>query len=501
MDVVSYRGPGVAGGVSSGLSSAWRAQRQNDTRWWFCADEALQFLTPAITQNQFVTQISHAVVEGHYHFCNEFLWPIMHDLPQHATFRAEDFKHYKQFNKLLGEFINFEQLRNKRYFVNDYQLAFLPGQLANAGGKSVLFWHIPFPKHVNEEHKSALTEIVRGLLEAGSIGFHTQEYADNFASFVSENLAEYCMSNDGRLVTKSTNAAFRMRTLDLAQGENDSFVTRTFYRYPQLPLNTVATQIVVAPLGVNLEAWAELAAKHEDGALPERIRNLSGQKIIFSVDRADYTKAVLERIRIIDQFFEENPIWRNKVSFVQICGRSRSGLAAFDRYWRRCQKLAKAVNDKYRDGDWQPLVWIEESVAAPELSGLYKTAHAMLVNPVRDGLNLTAKEFVACQGENPGVLLLSPGAGAWHELGDFALAAPPLEPQETVASIAQSLMMALPERKMRNNLLKKSIQDNSLPGWWKTVTQAPAAVQTPQTAPSRHEVSADVESALERMFA
>ena len=497
MDVVSYRGPGVAGGVSSGLSSAWRAQRQNDTRWWFIADEALQFLTPSTTKNEFVTQISHATVEGHYHFCNEFLWPIMHDLPQHATLRDADFQHYKQFNKQLGEFINFEQIRNKKYFVNDYQLAFLPGQLANAGGKSVLFWHIPFPKHVNEEHKAVLSEIVRGLLEAGSLGFHTQEYADNFASFVSENLAEYFMSDDNRVVTKSTNAAFRIRALDLAQGDNDSFVTRTFYRYPKQPLNTVATQIVVAPLGVNAQAWTEYAEKHEDNVLPERFNHLQGQKVIFSVDRADYTKAVLERIRIIDQFFKEHPHWRGKVSFVQICGRSRSGIAAFDRYWRRCQKLAKVVNDKYSNANWKPLEWIEDCVGAPELAGLYKNAHAMLVNPVRDGLNLTAKEFIACQGENPGVLLLSPGAGAWHELGDFALAAPPLEPDEAVKAIAQSLTMNLGERKMRNNLLKKSVLGNSLPNWWKTVTQAPSAVQTPKVAPA----AAEVETALERMFA
>ena len=479
MDVVSYRGPGVAGGVSSGLSSAWRAQRQADTKWWFLADEALQFLTPSTSNNQFITQIPHSIVEGHYHFCNEFLWPIMHDLPQYATLRVDDFNHYRNFNRLFGEFINFEQERNKRFFVNDYQLSFLPGHLAIAGGKSVLFWHIPFPKQVNEEHKAVLSEIVKGLLEATSIGFHTDEYAANFAQYVSDNLPEYSLSMDDRLVTKRADTNVNLKQFEYAHGQHalfDSFINRPFYRYPQTALAAVATQIVVAPLGVNSEAWSDFASSHDETRLPAPIRHLQGQKIVLSVDRADYTKAVLERIRIIGKFFEAHPIWRNKVSFVQICGRSRAGLPAFDRYWNRCQRLAKAVNEKYGTADWQPLTWIEEPLAPKELSGLYRAANAMLVNPVRDGLNLTAKEFIACQGDNPGVLMLSPGAGAWEELGEYALAAHPLESAQTIASIAQSLSMALPERKMRAQLLKKAVASNSLPSWWKNVTQAPVAV-------------------------
>src|SRR5262249_14994362 len=155
------------------------------------------------------------------------------------------------------------------------------------------------------------------------------------------------------------------------------------------------------------------------------------------------------------------------VSFMQVCGRSRKGLAAFDQYWDICQSLFNHVNERWGTRDWQPVHWLKESLNAQELSAVYSMSEAMLVNPVRDGLNLTAKEFVACQGDKAGVLLLSPGAGAWHEIGDCALPANPRDTEQCVESISKALGMEIRERRRLNVEARGKLEQASLAKWWR----------------------------------
>ncbi len=474
MDIVSYRGPGAAGGVSTGLDTARRSQKHPDASWWFLFDKSLSTIRHDSSETKFVTQIADTIVDGHYHFCNEFLWPIMHDLPEHATYRLDDYSHYCKFNRLFGDYINFEQRHKKRFFVNDYQLALMPAHLKKAGNHSVAFWHIPWPKNVNEEYKPVIADIAAGLLAADSVGFHTDEYADNFNAFVAENMPQYVVNTQSRFVRKRQ-IAHEPHFSDYERSLSDSYILRP-YRYPQAVSTYSGTQVIVHPLGIDAAEWSQLAASHDEDAIPEVLQHLSGQRIILSVDRADYTKAVHERMRIVDRFLEEHPIYQNRISFVQICGRSRAGIGAFDQYWDRCQELARTVNERWRTENWAPIVWLEKPVAPRELSHLYRHATAMLVNPVRDGLNLTAKEFIACQKTNPGVLMLSPGAGAWQELGEYSLPADPLKAHETCDSIAQALAMPMVERKMRYQLLQNRLDRNPMQSWWRSVThQQPAA--------------------------
>ena len=198
-------------------------------------------------------------------------------------------------------------------------------------------------------------------------------------------------------------------------------------------------------------------------------------KLVLSVDRADYTKAVLERLLIIDRFLSENFLWQGRVSFLQIAGRSRAGLPAFDQYWDKCHHLANAINERWRTNNWQPVKWVEEPLPAQDLSTLYRHADTMLVNPVRDGLNLTAKEFIACQQENPGVLLLSEGAGAWQELGKYALSANPLHVHATADSLVRALSMSSLERRWRNAHLKQLLKQNPLDKWLQKIALAGSA--------------------------
>lgn len=475
MDLISYRGPHGPGGVSTGLDSAWSSQHTQGAYWWFLRDGALQYSAPR--QNaSFITQIAEPIVKGHYRFCNEFLWPILHDLPQYAAYHEEDRRHYRKFNRLFGQYIGFEQRRYKKFFVNDYQLALLPRYLSAANGRSVVFWHIPWPKKVAPAHAEPLMEVARALLHAEMLGFHISEYAQNFVSFVCQYMPQYNVQSDMQFVCKrngdelgSTSSSQPWPQLSF----KDSYIARP-YLYPVAKPIFAGTRILSAPLGVDIEQWQSMADKKLNpahGALEHVFSQLRGQRIILSVDRADYTKSVKERMEIVDRFFTTNSDWRGKAAFLQICTRSRTGLAAFDRYWSECQEIADRVNEKWRQDNWQPIIWQQESVSLEALAGLYRFADAMLVNPIRDGLNLTAKEFVVCQRENAGVLMLSPGTGAWRELGEFALPADPLKSDEVITSIERSLKMTSYERAVRNRSLQKIVEANPLAKWWKAVTQ------------------------------
>ncbi|MBX9687579.1 MAG: trehalose-6-phosphate synthase [Candidatus Obscuribacterales bacterium] len=460
MDILSYRGPGVAGGVSSGLASAWHQNASSSSRWWYVKNRTLEVLAAQDADSRLVALIPETVKQGHYAFCNEFLWPLMHDLPQHISFSQENYEHYKAFNRLLSEYLYLHSRNRNEFFVQDYQMSLLPQWLNIYGHKSVIFWHIPWPKQVADEHKGIINEIVRGLLGAAAIGFHTQEYATNFQNYINDNLSDYQLDSNSFTVEPIPEEARDSGKRRLNRRERGA--SRL------LSGRSHKCKIVVHPLGIEIDYWHKLAEDSLSSPQTNELRSLANKTFILSVDRCDYTKSVKERFLIIDRFFEVHPEWLGSVSFAQVCGRSRPGLEQFDAYWQACRALAGAVNNRWRQDNWQPISWIEGGLNSLELAYLYRHAQAMIVNPVRDGLNLTAKEFVACQDGQPGVLLLSQGAGVHAELGHLALPADPEKQEQTVQSIARALCMPLKERQIRTLRMKSTLANNQLSDWWET---------------------------------
>jgi len=468
MDVVSYRGPGVAGGVSSGLGTAWRKEADSSSKWWFINKGVLEVLSAKADKPKFISMLPESLIEGHYGFCNDFLWPLMHDLPQYATYSPENHEHYRTFNKIIAEQIDVESIGRQEYFIQDYQLCLAPRWLSALGHKTVLFWHIPWPKSIPDEFVEPLRELASGLLGASTLGFHTPEYAENFMAFVSKYLPG-CKVNRSSLIIENSEEQARQYMRNFARAAHKSYVMQQHIH--NRSRHGGPTKLLVHPLGIDFEFWTELRDSCKESDMDQRLINICNSKFILSVDRVDYTKAVLDRLLIVDRFFETHPEQVGQVSFVQVCGRSRPGLPAFDRYWHSCRSLLGAVNNRWKVGDWKPVDWIEHSLSPKDLSYLYSNADCMLVNPVRDGLNLTAKEFIACQDSQPGVLLLSPGAGAIHELGDYSLSAAPGDREGTVASIAKSLNMPLRERQHRALKMKTILVSNQLSHWWTAFSQ------------------------------
>jgi trehalose 6-phosphate synthase len=470
INLLSYRGPGNSGGVSSGLECLWRTESAKaDSSWWFLSDKSLEKISSVSGSSEFIALIPEKVVAGHYRYCNDFLWPVLHDLDQYAKYDLVDREHYRHFNQMFANYIGYEHQGKDRYFVQDYQLALLPRFLNTFGAQSNVFWHIPWPKNIRAEFVEPLTEIAQGLLQSRVVGFHTEEYAHNFAEFIAEYLPRYSISDDLFVERYAESEEYDPRS---AYVVSNNYITRPIIQpyfggiggHTRVAL--AGTQILVQPLGIDIEHWNNLQSSFID------MSKFAKTPVVLSVDRADYSKSVYERLGIVDRFFEKYRDQIGNLTFVQICHRTRSGLKAFDDYWNACQQKYQEVNKRWATDSWQPVNWVEDAIEHNDLAALYRQAEIMLVNPIRDGLNLTAKEYVACQDNDPGVLLLSPGAGAWHEIGNFALPADPTEPNLVVNKLAQALKMTRAERMVRNDLIIEQLSKNPLPKWWARMTRS-----------------------------
>jgi len=451
----------MAGGVSAALEHLWQLRTGSRTCWWYVKERSLALANCPTAQPLSLITFTAEMIDSHYRYCNEFLWPVMHDLPQYAVYRPEDREQYDRLNRALGRCILRWSSAGDwgNYFVQDYQLAGLPAEFRRSiNARSIVFWHIPWPRAVRGEHLEPVVELARKLLLADGIGFQTEEYAHNFISFLEENLPEFHWNRDSSSV-------------DWIPGTPEVNANRQFKVLSGRlrPPESRRVQIIVAPLGLDLEYWRSLACQH-----PNTVQHPALMKtpFVLSVDRADFTKGVTNRIAAIDRFFERYEQWRGRVVFLQVCGQSRAGIPTFDIYWDECRMQAARLNARWASNGWRPLQSTAAHLSSAELALLYLNASAMLVNPLRDGLNLTAKEYVACQGSPPGVLMLSPYAGAWSELGEYALPADPTEPEKMAANLHRALTMGPNEKSMRMCLLQGQLEKNTLSQWCSFFEQA-----------------------------
>lgn len=437
MRILSYRGPSAPGGVSSAVTQIF--EQENDLgEWWFIDGDRLVCKSAQGEDANYA--IDSTLVENHYKYCNNFLWPVLHDLPQFAIYSEAERRCYKAFNSGIAfRLRNTEQDNQSGFFVNDYQFALMPNLLKHSTD-SFVFWHIPWPKQINPEHVEAMAEIATGLLHSKVVGFHIDEYRENFFAFVNKFMPQFAVHPFERSI----------KALDSSNHSIHS------------------TKFITAPLAIDTEQWSDLANL---GSLRQEVLTPPGMPVILSVDRADYTKGIAERFTAIDYFFEKYPQWRQKVSFLQLGTRSRQGLPEFDHYWQKCQQSYLSLNSHRATESWQPLVWTDSPRTSRELAALYRKASMMLVSPVRDGLNLTAKEYVACQKSHHGVLGLSKGAGVWKELGRGSVELDPHNPEAFALAIAKSLEMGSSEKSARSQVLKKALAANSISNWWRSFEQ------------------------------
>jgi trehalose 6-phosphate synthase len=387
-----------------------------------------------------VSDLSQRDLDDYYFgFANRALWPVCHyrlDLTgfsrRHTAgyFRANEF-----FAKRLAPLLAPDDL----VWVHDYHFIPFAAQLRDMGfaNRIGFFLHIPWPPSDVAGVLPAYDLLLRGFAAYDVIGFQTPLDVDNFVS----GLTRHGM---GRALGGGFYEAFGRRF-----------------------------QVAAFPIGIDTPAFRAEAAHAQRHPLVRRTKaSLEGKQLIIGVDRLDYSKGIGQRIEAFSCFLESNPSLRGRVTYLQITPKSRSEVPEYVEMQREVAEQIGSTNGRFGDLDWTPIRYTNRPVNHAALTGLYRLAQVGLVTPLRDGMNLVAKEYVASQSpDDPGVLILSRFAGAAQEL-DAALIVNPYDTDMTATVMARALAMPLEERRERWTAMMARIEDNSVGHWCANFVEA-----------------------------
>lgn len=364
-------------------------------------------------------------------FCNSTLWPLFHYFPSFVEYDAETFRSYEEVNNQFANQILKILKPGDLVWIHDYQLMLLPGMLRKHDAQLTIgfFLHIPFPSFevFRLLHRPWKEKIVDGLLGADVIGFHTHEYVQHF-----------------------------LKTVQMIKGFDHQF------RTIMLPGRSVKAEMF--PLGIDFDKFHNAINRPEVRRQKEEIElNFPEKKIIFSVDRLDYTKGINHRLAGFESFLESNPHWRERVVFVLVVVPSRQIVSKYNERKKMIEQEIGRINGKYSTLSWQPIIYRYSHLSFDELTALYQASDVGLITPLRDGMNLVAKEYIASTRDK-GVLILSELAGAANELGE-AILVNPLDEKEVTDAISQALAMPEDIRQAKTEALQRRLKDYTVVHW------------------------------------
>jgi alpha,alpha-trehalose-phosphate synthase [UDP-forming]/trehalose-phosphatase len=368
----------------------------------------------------------------HYYngFSNSALWPLFHTFPGRLKLSHDDWRAYEAANEAFASVATRLIRPDATVWVHDYHLLLLGASLRARGhrGPVGLFQHIPFPGPDVLFLLPWAERILEAMLEFDLVGFHTQPYVDNFLR---------CMASVPGVRIEGSRAI---------RGDR-SVVARSF------------------PIGIIPEEFQESEGEVPSDEIAGLIRAIRPKRLVLGVDRLDYTKGIPERIVAFGRFLEFFPEWRRKACLVQVSVPSRGDIPEYAEQRSRVENIVGRVNGEYGEADWVPIRYLYRSYARGQLSQLYRAADVGYVTPLRDGMNLVAKEFVAAQDpKEPGVLLLSRFAGAAEEL-TAALLTNPWDTEGTARDLERALQMPREERVSRHQSLYEVISRTTALTW------------------------------------
>ena len=437
------RDSGRAGGLAVGLVDALRRRgglwfgwsgeiSEEGTFGKLRLDEAKAVQTATID----LSPADHA--EFYAGYANRTLWPVLHYRLDIADFDRRFEQGYRRVNERFAARLKPMIGAGDIVWVHDYHFFRLGAELRAAGVETPIgfFLHITFP---GPEILAALpnhTALLRAMLAYDVIGFQTER---DRAAFVR------CLAEDLGVV------------------EHGDGVVECMGR---------RVTVKAFPIGIDAAAFAGYAVSAEGRAHARRIeKTLVGRRQIIGVDRIDYSKGLVERFRAFERLLEDYPENRGKVSFIQVAPPSRGEVDAYIDMRRSLERLAGHVNGRFADIDWTPIRFLTRSFPRKALAGLYRSSEIGLVTPLRDGMNLVAKEFVAAQDpESPGVLVLSRFAGAAEQMRE-ALIVNPYSAEGVAEALQSALRMPLDERKDRWRRMFERMRANDAHGWAETVLE------------------------------
>ncbi len=365
-------------------------------------------------------------------FCNDFIWPLFHYFPSYYVSHNEYYDAYRETNNLYCKQLETVVRPGDFVWIHDYQLMLLPAMLRKKipGVTSGFFLHIPFPSFeiFRLIPRRWREDMIHGMLGADLIGFHTHDYLQHFLKSVRRTTGFECRQNIIHTAQRVVKA--------------DAF-----------------------PIGIDYDKFHQAALSPSVLNEKKKIyRQLHGQKLIFSVDRLDYTKGLLNRLRAYELFLDRNPQWLTKVVFNMVVVPSRDNIDRYREMRKEIEYNVGRINGKYSSLSWRPVIYQYKSLRFDELVALYDLSDVGLITPLRDGMNLVAKEYVACQVQNHGVIILSEMAGAAAELSE-GIIINPADDEETSQAIKKALEMSQKEKISRMNIMQKRLQTYNVFTW------------------------------------
>ncbi len=422
------------GGLATGLNSFLRAymRSQNDAQYqWVgwpgidASPEKQKRIKARLAQINchpvFITkELSEPFLSG---FCNNTLWPLFHHLPAYAGFDSAHWQAYQQVNALFSETIAEILQPEDMLWIHDYHLFLLPGilhqQFPNL--KIGFFLHIPFPTSNNLQllPENCRKALLKGLTGCDLIGFHTEEYLKNFKDTFSRQVG--ALPEDVKLETR--------------------------------------------PMGVDFDQ-IQSTARHQSPSVYQGqfLTHTKNKKLILSVDRLDYTKGIIERLHAYQKFLVESPVWQRKIVMLLIVAPSREEVSHYRTTKKQIDELVGRINGQFGDFTWSPIIYLYRTFTQAQLVELYSLSDIALITPLKDGMNLIAKEYLAARVDNKGVLILSKNAGAAKELSGSIIIDP-----NSIDSIAKGIQQAVDmdgaEQKQRMQMMQQILKQNNVARW------------------------------------
>jgi trehalose 6-phosphate synthase/phosphatase len=373
--------------------------------------------------------LSEDEIERYYKgLSNATLWPLMHSLIDRTRFDSRDWETYCVVNERFGNTVAAKAGNASFVWVHDYQLMLTPAQIRrNLPDIQIgFFLHIPFPPYDVFRLLPWDRELLRGMLATDLIGFHVRSYATNFLDCVERSLGARVNRAEGLV----------------EYGDH-------------------TTRVGAFPLGIDFELFESLAM--EVGAPPKNPE----ERVVLGVDRLDYTKGIPERMLAFERLLETHPEHRGKVALLQIAVPSRADVAEYQDLKREIEEHVGRINGRFANSGWSPIRYLYRSVDRKRLCSIYRDSDVALVTPLRDGMNLVAKEFVACQVADPGVLVLSKLAGAAQTMRE-ALRVNPYDIDGTAEAVHRALEMEEAERRSRMVALRRREKRDDIENWVRT---------------------------------
>jgi len=429
------------GGLATGLGSVYK---QNGNIWigWpglpAPSAEKEKEITRELTKNNMrPVFLTEAELRDYYlGFSNQTLWPAFHYFVHYIRFNQQLWEVYKAVNLKFAEAIIAQAEPDDLIWVHDYQLMLVPQLLREQLPQARIgfFQHIPFPSFEIFRMLPWRQELLNGVLGSDFLGFHTYDDVRHFLS-----------------------SAHRL--------------TQYSYRANRLDVNGRQVEVDSLPMGIDYDKFYQTARSEAVQEQTQNFRAAFGkQRMILSVDRLDYSKGIPDRLMAFERFLKEYPVYQGRVSIILVVVPSRDKVPSYQELKEEVDQLVGRINGTYAAPDWQPVHYFYRSFPLTELSAFYRLCDVAMITPLRDGMNLVCKEFIASKYDQKGVLILSEMAGAAKELSE-AILINPRDEAAMVQALYEALTMSADEQEQRMVLMQGILKKYTIFNWVKLFSE------------------------------